>query len=94
MGKAVDAGIPVITLNSGLDDYQKLGAITHVGQTEAIAGEAAGQQLADEGAKKLLCVIHEQSNIGLNERCDGAKKGFGGEVENMQVKGTATSRRR
>ena len=89
VGKAVDAGIPVITLNSGLDDYQKLGAITHVGQTESIAGEAAGQKLADEGSKKLLCVIHEQSNIGLNQRCDGAKKGFGGDVETIQVKGTS-----
>jgi simple sugar transport system substrate-binding protein len=87
--KATDAGIPVITLNSGLGDYQKLGAITHVGQTESIAGEAAGQRFKSEGAKKLLCVIHEQSNVGLNERCEGAKKGFGGETVNMQVKGTA-----
>jgi simple sugar transport system substrate-binding protein len=87
--RAVDAGIPVITLNSGLGDYQSLGAITHVGQTEGLAGEAAGKRLADEGKKKLLCVIHEQGNVGLEERCEGAKKGFGGEVENMQVKGTA-----
>ena len=86
---AVDAGIPVITLNSGLDAYQDLGAMTHVGQTEGIAGEAAGRRLADEGAQKLLCVIHEQGNVGLNERCDGAAKGFGGDVENLQVKGTA-----
>ena len=87
--KAVDAGIPVITLNSGLDSYQDMGAMTHVGQTEGLAGEAAGQRLADEGASKLLCIIHEQGNVGLNERCDGAAKGFGGDVENMQVKGTA-----
>ena len=87
--KASDAGIPFITLNSGAEDYEALGALTHVGQTEGIAGEAAGRALADEGARKLLCVIHEQGNIGLNERCDGAAKGFGGDVENMQVKGTA-----
>lgn len=87
--KAVDANIPVITLNSGLADYQKLGAITHVGQTEGLAGEAAGKRLADQGKKKLLCIIHEQGNVGLEERCEGAKTGFGGDVENMQVKGTA-----
>jgi simple sugar transport system substrate-binding protein len=87
--QAVDAGIPVITLNSGLDSYQQLGALTHVGQTEGLAGEAAGRALKENGAKKLLCVIHEQGNIGLNDRCDGAKKGFGGDVENMQVKGTS-----
>jgi simple sugar transport system substrate-binding protein len=85
--KAVDAGIPVITLNSGQADSASLGAITHVGQDETVAGEAAGKRLAQGGAKKLLCVIHEQGNIGLNQRCDGAKKGFGGEVENLQVKG-------
>ena len=39
--------------------------------------------------KKVLCVIHEQSNIGLQQRCDGVKEGFGGTVTNLQVKGTA-----
>jgi simple sugar transport system substrate-binding protein len=85
--KATDAGIPIVTLNSGAQDYEALGAITHVGQTETIAGAGAGAQLKEAGAKKLLCVIHEQANIGLNQRCDGAKEGFGGEVENLQVKG-------
>jgi simple sugar transport system substrate-binding protein len=88
LAKATSAGIPIITLNSGADDFADLGAYTHVGQTEEIAGEGAGAKFKEAGAKKLLCVIHEQSNIGLNQRCDGAKKGFGGEVENLQVKGT------
>jgi simple sugar transport system substrate-binding protein len=86
--KAVAAGIPVVTLNSGAEDFGALGAFTHVGQTEEIAGEGAGQKFKDAGAKKLLCIIHEQANIGLNQRCDGAKKAFGGTVENLQVKGT------
>jgi simple sugar transport system substrate-binding protein len=85
--RATDAGIPVVTLNSGEADSAKLGAITHVGQTEEIAGEGAGRKLKEAGVKKMICVIHEQSNIGLNQRCDGAKKGFGGDVENVQVKG-------
>jgi simple sugar transport system substrate-binding protein len=85
--KAVDAGIPVITLNSGQSDFADLGAITHVGQDESVAGEAAGKRLAQEASGKLLCVVHEQGNTGLEERCAGAKKGFGGEVENVQVKG-------
>jgi simple sugar transport system substrate-binding protein len=85
--KAVDAGIPVITLNSGQGDFADLGAITHVGQDESVAGEAAGNRLAESAAGKLLCVVHEQGNTGLEERCAGAKKGFGGDVENVQVKG-------
>ena len=62
-----------------LEDFQELGAITHVGQTEEIAGQAAGDRLKDAGVKKVLCVIHEQNNIGLQQRCDGVKEGFGGD---------------
>jgi simple sugar transport system substrate-binding protein len=89
LAKAKAAGIPIITLNSGVDDYKKLGAITHVGQTEEIAGKAAGAKLKAAGATKVLCVIHEQNNIGLTQRCQGVKEGFGGNVTNIQVKGTA-----
>src|SRR4051794_27539756 len=88
LAKARSAGIPIITLNSGVDDYKALGAITHVGQSEGIAGQAAGAKLKAAGVKKVLCVIHEQNNIGLQQRCDGVKKGFGGQVTNLQVKGT------
>jgi simple sugar transport system substrate-binding protein len=84
---ATDANIPVITLNSGQADSADLGAITHVGQDETVAGEAAGKRLAQGGSQKLLCVVHEQGNVGLEQRCEGAAKGFGGEVENLQVKG-------
>jgi simple sugar transport system substrate-binding protein len=89
LAKAKAAGIPIVTLNSGAEDFESLGAITHVGQTETIAGKAAGAKLKAAGVKKVLCVIHEQSNIGLQQRCDGVKQGFGGSVTNLQVKGTA-----
>jgi simple sugar transport system substrate-binding protein len=89
LAKAKAAGIPIITLNSGADDFKALGAITHVGQTETIAGKAAGEKLKAAGVKKVLCVIHEQNNIGLEQRCQGVKQGFGGNVVNQQVKGTA-----
>jgi simple sugar transport system substrate-binding protein len=89
LAKAKSAGIPIITLNSGQDQSQALGAITHVGQDESVAGKAAGARLKSDGAKKVLCIIHEQNNIGLQQRCDGVKAGFGGNVTNLQVKGTA-----
>jgi len=86
---AAKANIPIITLNSGAEESADLGAFTHVGQTETIAGQGAGEKLKAAGAKKMLCIIHEQGNIGLNQRCEGAKDGFGGSVENLQVAGTA-----
>src|SRR6266545_4078257 len=69
--RATKAKIPVITLNSGVDQFKALGAITHVGQTETIAGEAAGSRLAGTGAKHLLVIIHEQGNAGLEQRFGG-----------------------
>src|SRR4051812_14167167 len=89
LAKAKAAGIPIVTLNSGADQFQSLGAITHVGQDEAIAGKAAGERFKAEGVKKVLCIIHEQGNVGLTQRCQGVTQGFGGPVTNLQVKGTA-----
>jgi simple sugar transport system substrate-binding protein len=82
---AVAAGIPVVTINSGGDRSAEFGAIGHVGQDEAIAGEGAGRRLAADGARSVLCVIHEAGNIGLEQRCAGASTGLGTEVRTLQV---------
>ncbi len=68
---AVAAGIPVITINSGSDVAQSLGAMAHIGQTEYEAGYGGGARMAEAGAKKALCVNHEVGNIGLDLRCQG-----------------------
>ncbi|RDG38266.1 sugar ABC transporter substrate-binding protein [Streptomyces corynorhini] len=86
--KAVKAGIPVITVNSGAEESKKYGALTHIGQDESIAGEAVGEELDERGKKKALCVIHEQGNVGHEQRCAGAKKTFGGTLQNLYVDGT------
>ncbi len=75
--RAVAAGIPVVTINSGESESAKFGAFVHVGQSESLAGQAAGRRLAEAGRTKMLCVIHEAGNIGANERCAGATKAFG-----------------
>lgn len=85
ISRAVDAGIPVITINSGVDVYKELGALTHIGQTEFVAGQGAGEQFNAVGATKVLCVIHEEGNIGLEQRCDGLDDSFSGEVERFNV---------
>ena len=85
---AVEAGVPVITINSGIDQWEDFGAITHVGQSETIAGQAAGEQLKEAGVTKAICVIQEAGNVGLEQRCDGAADTFGGDMENLQVDNT------
>jgi simple sugar transport system substrate-binding protein len=85
---AVAAGVPVITINSGIDDWKPFGAITHVGQSETIAGEAAGQQLTDAGLTNVICVIQEARNVALEDRCAGAKSTFSGSMKNLQTDNT------
>ncbi len=77
---AVGEGIPVITLNSGANDYQDIGALTHVGQSEDVAGNGAGLRFNDAGATKVLCAFQEQGNVGLEERCNGLAETFEGET--------------
>jgi simple sugar transport system substrate-binding protein len=86
---AGEAGIPVITINSGSDVYKDFGAITHVGQDEFIAGQGAGEKLAAAGGTSLLCVMQEQANVGLEARCDGAEDTFGGSVTRITTSGDA-----
>ena len=44
--RAVKAGVPTVTINSGSDQYRKLGVLAHVGQPEGDAGFKAGQRRA------------------------------------------------
>jgi simple sugar transport system substrate-binding protein len=68
---AVAAGVPVITMNSGLESSASLGALMHVGQPEYLAGQSAGKRAKAEGATKALCMIQEAYNTALVDRCEG-----------------------
>lgn len=78
--RAVNAGIPVISMNSGSDVAADLGALLHVGQSEFDAGKAAGEKLAEMGGTKGICVNQEVGNVALDQRCEGFAEGFGQEV--------------
>ncbi|MEU9664456.1 sugar ABC transporter substrate-binding protein [Streptomyces bobili] len=88
ISKAKAANIPVVGLNSGVSEWKNLGLLQFFGQDETVAGEALGNRLNSEGAKKVACVIQEQGNIGLTQRCDGVKKTFSGSTETVYVNGT------
>jgi simple sugar transport system substrate-binding protein len=68
---AIDAGIPVISINSGSDVAEELGVLAHVGQTEYEAGFGGGQRMAEAGARNALCVNQEVGNAALDLRCQG-----------------------
>jgi simple sugar transport system substrate-binding protein len=74
---AVDAGIPVISMNSGSDVFADLGVLVHVGQTEYEAGLIAGQKFKEEGVKTPICINQEVGNAALDLRCEGFFDGLG-----------------
>ncbi|HEY7283741.1 MAG TPA: sugar ABC transporter substrate-binding protein [Actinomycetota bacterium] len=75
--KAVQAGIPVISINSGSDTFKDLGVLAHIGQTEEVAGQLAGEKMKDAGVTKAICVNQEVGNAALDLRCKGFDEGLG-----------------
>ena len=73
----VDAGIPMISLDSGSDVAADLGMLTHVGQTEYEAGLGGGQRMGEAGVTTALCVNQEVGNVALDDRCRGFTDGSG-----------------
>jgi simple sugar transport system substrate-binding protein len=81
---AVDAGIPVISINSGSDVYKDLGVLIHIGQTEYEAGVGGGERMAAAGGKNAICFNQEVGNVALDLRCQGFTDAFtkaGGKVQ-------------
>jgi len=86
--KAVDGGIPVSMFNAGGPDALELGAIGYFGQGETDAGRAVGKRLIEDGAKNVICVIQEQGQQQLEDRCAGVTEGASGaKVERIYVNG-------
>lgn len=86
--RAIAAGIPVISINSGSDVAQKLGVLVHIGQTEYEAGLGGGEKMAAAGVKHALCINQEVGNAGLDARCKGftdAMTKAGAKVEVLPV---------
>ncbi|MCE3552172.1 substrate-binding domain-containing protein [Pseudonocardia sp. RS11V-5] len=84
--KAVKAGIPTVAFNSGINEYQKYDIPMYFGSDEDLAGQTAGQRIAQSGGGKALCVVQEQGSVALEARCAGVKKSLPN-TENLQVNG-------
>ena len=78
--RAVAAGIPVVSMNSGSDVAKGLGVLVHVGQEEYAAGLGAGERMKALGGRNAICINHEVGNVALDLRCEGFIKGFEGKV--------------
>ena len=86
--RAVKAGIPVVSINSGADEMKRLGVLAHVGQPEGRAGLAAGRRLARAGVRRALCLNQQVRNTGLDARCAGlarAMRAAGGTARTIGI---------
>ena len=82
---AVAAGIPVITINSGLESSKALGALMHVGQPEYDAGYAAGERAGGEGVTNGIRLNQEAFNSALVDRCTGYFDAMGASLNMIDV---------
>ncbi|MEU3933477.1 substrate-binding domain-containing protein [Streptomyces sp. NPDC029044] len=88
VAQAKAAGIPVVGLNSGIDDWRPTGLLEYFGQDESVAGRAVGDKLDAFKARHALCVVHERGNVALEARCAGVRKTFQGDTDNLYVDGS------
>jgi simple sugar transport system substrate-binding protein len=82
---AVAAGIPVISINSGLAASKQLGCLMHVGQEDEAAGRQAGLRMKAAGVRNALVLNQEVGNVGLDLRIRGFKQGFEGPFHHVDV---------
>jgi simple sugar transport system substrate-binding protein len=72
--KAVDAGIPTVAFNAGINDYTKYGIGMYFGSDEDLAGQTVGTKITQESPGHTVCVIQEQGQVQLEARCAGVTK--------------------
>ena len=84
---AHDNFVVISTFNSGARDFRKINSNVHVSINEFDAGRNLGVRLTDLGVSgNALCVVHEEENVALQERCDGLAEGYqGGTIDHLSV---------
>ena len=83
---ARQSGAFLVTFNSGAGVAGRVGSTIHYGLDDRAAGELAGKEFNDAGASgTVLCVIHEEVNIGLVDRCEGLESTYVGAVERVML---------
>ena len=83
---AADAGIPVIVIDSGEDQVEKLGLKLYVGTTSYFEqGKRAAKQLLAAGVKKGVCANHETGNLVNESACDGFIEAMNGNGDRVEI---------
>lgn len=71
IARAVEAGITVVVINSGLDNWEELGAVSFIGEDPTLMGIAGAESMIAAGVMHGLCVDHVPGNPATTARCVG-----------------------
>lgn len=74
--EAVDAGIPTVAFNAGINDYATYGIPMYFGSDETLAGQTVGTKIGAESPGPTVCVVQEQGQVQLEARCAGVAATF------------------
>lgn len=81
-----EAEIPVISYNSGAEAGEEVRTALHISLDDRQGGRIAGEEFNRRGFDgNILCIIHEETNVGLEERCDGLDATYAGPVERFRT---------
>jgi len=84
---ARDAGVRIITFNSGAEHAMSVGSELHIALDDAEAGRIAGEEFNRRGVVGPIgCLIHETENSGLETRCNELEAAYqGGDIARIQL---------
>lgn len=84
--QATAAGIPVVLVNQGGDQVDKVGALTFVGDDPSIQGQIGGQRMSALGCKQSLVITTPRGAVGFVDlRTDGFKQAFKGQTSAAEI---------
>ncbi|MDE2988021.1 MAG: substrate-binding domain-containing protein [Chloroflexota bacterium] len=86
------AGAHIVTFNSGAGFAAAAGSEIHVALNDREAGVVAAERIGELGVTgPIVCISHEEGNVGLEERCEGLEATYqGGSVSRLQLTEGAT----
>lgn len=71
---AVDAGIPVVAINAGVDRYDELGALAYFGSDDYTAAIALAERMQEDGIEHPVCLNQQQGAVNLEIRCSAIQE--------------------
>lgn len=80
-------GVQIISYNSGVEFAGEVGSQFHLALDDTGVGHLAGEQFTERGVSgDIGCLIHEEANVGLEQRCQALTDSYtGGDVHIVRL---------